>query len=264
MTMRFGLEEVADRRALAEELGVRRDADVLGGAPASPSMRCTMRVEPTGIVDLLITTVPGREHRRDLARHGVDEREVGRAVVALGRRHAEEHELGVARRVRRAEHEPQPARPRPSATSSGSPSSRIGTSPLFSRSTRSASMSAQTTSWPRWARHTRGGQADVAGPDDRDITHLVSSCSSGAGRTGHAPLASRLPSECVPLRSGRPSRSGAAGRPRVFDHGGAVPERLPPVAVRGVPGHGVAHAVVEGDLRAPSRARCAASMLSRR
>src|SRR3954451_9533301 len=31
-----------------------------GGAPASASTRCTMRVEPTGIVDLLITTVPGR------------------------------------------------------------------------------------------------------------------------------------------------------------------------------------------------------------
>ena len=75
------------------------------------------------------------QHRRDLAGDGLDEREVGRAVVALRRRHAEEDELGGRRGVRGADDERAAAATRgPRSTSSGSPSSRIGISPLDERS----------------------------------------------------------------------------------------------------------------------------------
>ena len=122
------------------------------GTPASLSSRSTSAVEPTGTVDLLTTTEPGRSTGA-ISRSGVlDEREVGRAVVALGRRHAEEHELGP---------EPRSPRPRRTEAAGGQPlGDELGEAlledghlALLKPRTFSASMSAQTTSWPRWARH---------------------------------------------------------------------------------------------------------------
>ena len=51
----IGMEEVVDGRPLAEELGIGHDGHV-----GRRSTRSTTRVEPTGTVDLLTTTAPGR------------------------------------------------------------------------------------------------------------------------------------------------------------------------------------------------------------
>ena len=167
------LEEVAHGGALAQELGVRRDADLLDRArPPRRGCAAPARVEPTGIVDLLITTVPGRSTGAISRATVLDEREVGRAVVApaaSGRR---------GTRTRRCS--PRSARRRrtsaggtrgPRRRSAGSPSSRIGISPLDS--------AADPFRVDVGARHPvaevgqagRRGQPDVAGADDRNITH---------------------------------------------------------------------------------------------
>ena len=54
------VEEVVDRVTFAEELGVGRDGDAVARRARSERIRCTNRVEPTGTVDLLMTTAPGR------------------------------------------------------------------------------------------------------------------------------------------------------------------------------------------------------------
>ena len=58
---------------------------------------------------MLTTSAPGLEHRSDLGGGGLDVPEVGPAVGALGRRHAQEHDVGVGRRGRGADLEPQPS-----------------------------------------------------------------------------------------------------------------------------------------------------------
>ena len=70
-----------------------------------PSARSTTRVEPTGTVDLLTTTASLGQERADLAGGVLDVGQVGRAVGALRRGHAEVGELAVGDRVRGAEHE---------------------------------------------------------------------------------------------------------------------------------------------------------------
>ena len=130
-----GVQEVAHRVALAEELGVRRHADVVGGAGLGSSSRATI----SGRTD---------RHRRlvdhDRARPRARARSRGTTastaersaapVSRLRRLHAEEHELGVARRGRRRRRRSgSRPEPRPSATSAGRPSSRIGTSPFRQR-----------------------------------------------------------------------------------------------------------------------------------
>ena len=79
-------------------------------APADLSARATASVEPTGIVDLLTTTVPGRSTGSDLPRDTFDDGEVGGAALGLRRLHADEHELGAGRRLLRADDEAQPPR----------------------------------------------------------------------------------------------------------------------------------------------------------
>ena len=69
----------------------------------------------------------------------------------------------------------------------------------------------------------RSGQADIPGPDDRNITHEI------------------------PVSLGHRVAHGRGRGPCVFDHRGAVPERLPPVPMRRVPGHRGPHALVEPD-----------------
>ena len=132
-----GVEEVVDGRALAEELGVRHDVHV-GAAEHL--------LDDTGRADrhrrLVDDDGLGAQQRADLGGRRLDVGEVGRAVVALRRRHAEEDELGVGGggccRARTAGARPSS----PSRTSSSRPCSRIGHSPGCSRSTWSASMSA--------------------------------------------------------------------------------------------------------------------------
>ena len=154
MTTRFGSRKSRTEVPSRRNSGFDATITSSGGAPASASTRWTMRVEPTGIVDLLITTVPGRSTGA-----------ISRATVSTNERSAEPSSpcgVGTQRNTNAAAFAafgaPSTKRSRrderPSASSSGSPSSRIGTSPLLSRSTRSASMSAHTTSCPRCARHT--------------------------------------------------------------------------------------------------------------
>ena len=75
--------------------------------------------------------------------------------------------------------------------SSGRPSSRIGTSPFFSRATRSASMSAQTHVVTEMGEAGRGRETDVSGADDRDLSRRAS-----PGARTHA----------IDARSTRPAR----------------------------------------------------------
>ena len=143
----LGMQAVGDGRALPQELGVGDHLTSL-----RPRTRSTTRVEPTGTVDLLTMTVPGRQERADLGGHRLDVGEVGRAVVALGGRHAQEHELGTLARPRwhRARTAGCPAA-WPSRTSSSRCSSTMGTSPRCSMATLAGSASPQVTRWPRWA-----------------------------------------------------------------------------------------------------------------
>ena len=99
-----GREEVADRRSLTQEFGVRHDEHV--GA-------LQRRFDDHGGTDrdrrLVDDHGAGLEHGSDLTRGLFDVRQVGAAVVALRRRHAEEHDVGVASRLLGAEHERQQA-----------------------------------------------------------------------------------------------------------------------------------------------------------
>ncbi len=80
------------------------------GVPASASTRCTNRVEPTGTVDLFTTIAFGIRTGAISLGDLLDVAEIGGAVVALRRLHAEEHDLGVRGRDRRADDERQPLR----------------------------------------------------------------------------------------------------------------------------------------------------------
>ena len=137
-------------------------------------MRCTRRVDPTGIVDLFTTTLPGTEHRRDLAGDRLDEREVGRAVVALGGRDAEEHELGGRRRGRRADHEAQ-------AAGVEALGDELGEAVLHDRDLALREpvdpvlVDVGADDGVAEVREARaGGEPDVAGADDRDAAHACS------------------------------------------------------------------------------------------
>ena len=83
-----GVEEVVDRGALPEELGVRDDEDV---GPAQGPLDDPGRPDGHGrLVD--DDRLRGQE-RADLGRHGLDEAEVRGAVRGLRCRHAQVHEL---------------------------------------------------------------------------------------------------------------------------------------------------------------------------
>ena len=98
----IGVEEVVDRGALAEELRVGHDRHV--GALQHP-LDHPRRTDRHG--RLVDHHRPRSQDRRDLTRCRLDVGEVGAAVLVLRRGHAQEHDVGVRRRARGADHEPQ-------------------------------------------------------------------------------------------------------------------------------------------------------------
>ena len=169
------VQEVADRRSLAEELRVRRDPHLFdrgAGRREDPLDHARGADRHRRLVD---HHGPRREHRRDLAGDVLDERKVGRSVVALRRGHAEEHELGDPRRVLRAEHEGEPARGetlgqdlRETVLEDRHLALREPIDPL--------GVDVRTGDpVPEVREADRGGQPDVPGADDGDVTHLFAS-----------------------------------------------------------------------------------------
>ena len=92
-----------DRRALAQELGVGHDDHVV--AAEHPLDRPGRADGDRGLVD---DDGLGRQDRADLAGRGLDVGQVGRAVLALRRGHAQVGELGVLGGVLGAEDEAEP------------------------------------------------------------------------------------------------------------------------------------------------------------
>ena len=99
-----GLEEVLYRGTLAEELGIGDDLHVGSAEHSFDDLRAADRhrrlVDDDGLV---------RQHRTDLSGRGLDVAEVGRAVLALRCRHAQEGDVAVLCGVGRTEHERQPS-----------------------------------------------------------------------------------------------------------------------------------------------------------
>ena len=155
ITMRSGL-----RKSWMAEPSRRNSGFDTTDTSLRPSARSTTRVEPDRHGRLVDDHGLARQHRADLAGGGLDVGEVGRAVVALGGGDAEVGELAVPRRRWRRRRRSVSRPPStPSRTRLSSPASRIGISPRRSMATLSSSMSAQTTSWPTWAK-----QAPVVSP----------------------------------------------------------------------------------------------------
>ncbi len=100
----IGVQEVGDRRAFAEELGVGHDEHV--GALQCPLDHERRADRNRRLVD---HDGAGLQHGRDLARRLLDVRQVGTAVVALRRRHAQEHDVGLGGGRLGAEHEVEPS-----------------------------------------------------------------------------------------------------------------------------------------------------------
>ena len=179
-------------------------------APASARIRWTSRVEPTGTVDLLTTTVPAAQHRRDLAGDVLDEREVGRAVVALRRLHAEEHELGDRRgRVAAPTTNAQPAATRAPRRPARAGRPR-GSGPRPWRARRPARRRCRrtATSWPRCAR-----QAAVVSPTyPAPMTATSLMCRSPLRAPASQPVGGRgaLRAPSGPEQSGNSTASGPA------------------------------------------------------
>ena len=101
-----GLEEVLHRRSLAQELGVRDDLHVRAIEHPLDDPRRADRHRGLVDDDALVGQLLG-----DLPRGLLDVREIGAAVLALGRRHAQERDVAVAHGVGRADHEAQAPRP---------------------------------------------------------------------------------------------------------------------------------------------------------
>ena len=98
-----GVQEVAHRRALAQELGVRHDMDVVS---AHGALDDAGRADRDG--RLVDDDGAGTQGRTDLGRRRLDVAEVGRAVVALGRRNAQEHDVRPGSSRGGAQHELEP------------------------------------------------------------------------------------------------------------------------------------------------------------
>ncbi len=157
--MRSGLRK--SRTACPSRRNSGFDATVTPSAraPASDRTRCTKRVEPTGTVDLLTTTVFG-------ARTGA----ISRATFSTKvRSAAPSAPWGVCTQrntisafwaaVAAPDHELEAVRGQALLDELGQTELEDRDLPFFRRATRSASMSAQRTSWPRWAK-----QAAVVSP----------------------------------------------------------------------------------------------------
>ncbi len=166
-----GLEEVPYRRALAKELGVRRHPDLL-------DRRARFGQDPLhepggahGHRRLVDHNRPAAQHGCDLACDVLDERQVCGPVVALRGRHAEEHELGDARRVLRTDDELQPLgrealveQRLQTVLEDGDLTLRQGGDPAGVDVGTRDPVSEMGQAGCR-------GQPDVAGSDDRNITH---------------------------------------------------------------------------------------------
>ena len=208
-----GMEAVGDRRALAEELGVGHDRDVV--AADDP-------LDEAGRADrhrrLVHHDGPVGQVRGDLLGRRLDVGEVGRAVVALGRGDAEEDELGARDRLGAPGTEAQAARSTPSAHQllEARPR-RWATRPRSSAAKRAGSRSAQHHPVAEVGQDRGRRQADVAGADHRHPAARRAPGASARSSRGRRPgagvssTATRRPSaSCQSGRSGSPPRRSAA------------------------------------------------------
>src|SRR6266542_4332694 len=123
------------------------------GTPASARRRSTRAVVPTGTVDLLITTAPGRRTGA-ISRTTSSTIDRSAAPSSCGGVGTQRNTYSAVRAAVAAPTTNVSRRAAsPSATSAGRPSSSTGTSPLLSRATFSRSTSPHTTSWPSRAKH---------------------------------------------------------------------------------------------------------------
>ena len=104
------VEEVLDGLPLAEELGIRRDVDVVvrDARLGEHALHEPRRSHRHG--RLVDHDGARAQHGRDLARDGLDEGEVRGPVGPLRRLHTEEHDVGVGRGLGRARDEPEAVR----------------------------------------------------------------------------------------------------------------------------------------------------------
>jgi hypothetical protein len=116
---------------------------------------CSMiRVDPTGTVDALTTIVSGaRWGPISAATASSDLRSEGPSGPSGPDTHRYTNSVSATASADPTLKRSRP-RPMPSRSSAPSPTSRMGTSPPERRLIRSASMSVQVTSWPRWAKPT--------------------------------------------------------------------------------------------------------------
>src|ERR687897_3030980 len=186
------------------------------GPPASASNRSTNAAVPTGTVDLLITTDPGRRIGA-ISRTAASRMERSAAPAWFGGVCTHKKTNSAFRTAVAAPTTKVGRRAaRPSATNAGRPSSRTGTSPLLRRATFSRSSSPHTTSWP-----SRAKQAAVVNPTYPPPTTAIAltneasgSALRGVGRRGlRLPLRLCGRARCRRLR--RRGRRGALGRGRV-------------------------------------------------
>ena len=144
----------------------------LAGAGLGSSCRATSRVEPTGIVDLLTTTAPGAEHRGDLAATASTAERSAAPVADCGVGTQRNTNSACAAAVAAPTTKRSRPAARPSATSAGRPSSRIGTSP-FERARDAFLVEVGAGDRVPEVRQARGGgEPHVPRPDDRDVTHV--------------------------------------------------------------------------------------------
>ena len=161
-----GLQEVLHGRALAQELRVRHDLHVGSVEDALDDAR-----RPHGHRRLVDDDGLVRQVRGDLPRRPLDVRQVGAAVVALRRRHAQERDVAVDDGVRRPDHEAQPPGPQ---TLLDEP-----VEPVLDDRHLTGGQPGDLVGVDICAHHLvtevgeagAGGQTDVPGPDDGDSRH---------------------------------------------------------------------------------------------
>ena len=212
-----GVQEVVHRRALAEELGVGHDVHV--GALQRPLDHPGRADRHRRLVD---DDRLGRQHGADLAGGRLDVAEVGRAVGALGRGHAQVDELGRRRRRRRRRPRSSGGRcPGPPGRGRRGPASTMGTSPRL-RALDLVGVDVGADDLVAEVGEARAGrQPDVTGPDDSDIGH---GATRRPGRPGCWAPRRRHRSSWSPSRPRGPPASSRARfrRPRPPEGSGAA------------------------------------------
>ncbi len=128
-------------------------------------------MEPTGIVDLLTTTVPGRSTGA-ISRATPSTKERSAAPSSrLRRLHAEEDELGVARGRRRADDEAEPPGAQALGDERGQPLLEDRDLTLREGADAGVVDVGAHDVVPEVREARRGGEPDVPGTDDRDLAH---------------------------------------------------------------------------------------------